>query len=370
MSAVLHLSVKRVLIVTCLCCSVFLLRAQDPIFTQYYNNKNYLNPAFAGFTSDLSVTLSSRLQYLSIPGVLATNTLAANIGCNDGQRILGYGFLVYDHVEGEGLLHTLNVAGQLSANVEWNTNLFGRKGNKALLAGGLQFGLGQKFLDWDRLTFSDQYSPYVNGLIRDQTTILPQQSASNIYLDLTAGVRGLFEFSSTSRPRLFQYGLSVSHINRPVQTFFVTNVQLEPRYSAFAFTHISNQGTGKVKSRKYWTFGLLGDYQQGLQSHTLIIGKETGQYFTVSVGYRRERFFQFDRNFDALLIMTMFTIDNWLIGVSYDWTLSALGEENTFGTVEIGIRYTFRGVNTCRTDKTKCPERGFSLGHEVPKLGM
>lgn len=373
----LHLFDKALLIAITMFAAL-IARGQDPVFSQFYLNQNYINPAFAGHTSDFSVSLNSRLQYVGIPGVLATNTLAANIGCSNKESILGLGVIVYDHVEGEGLLHTFNFSGQLSANIQWNTKNLGANGNKALLAGGLQFGLGQKFIDWSRLTFSDQYSPYFDG-IQNATYVAPQLNSSNVFLDLGGGVRGMFEFSTPRRPRIFQYGLSVFHINKPVQSFLNTSLQLEPRYSFFAFTHISDLGqrpsrsynrSGLKHTKRFWTIGFLADYQQGMQSHTFSASREVNKYFTGGFGYRRQYFFQADKHIDAFIINTFIILDDWSIGLSYDWTLSTLGEEKTFGTIEIGLRYVFEGINTCKRKRDKCPTKGFKIGHEVPKLSM
>jgi len=348
---------------------------QDPVFSQYYMNQNYLNPAFAGYTNDLSATLNSRIQYMGVPGVLTTNTLAANIGCKD-KSVMGFGLLLNDHVEGEGLLHTVSVAGQVSANIE----LKKRHSNKrqGLISGGLQFGLGQKFIDWDKLTFSDQYSPYTQG-IQNESFLSPNNPSSNIYLDLGAGIRGMYQFE-TRNPIVLSYGLSSFHINKPAQTFFNTKVYLQPRYTYFVFTNFSGQGNGRVNSRKYWSVGVLGDFQQGMRSHTLTVSKETSQYIGVGMSFRRQNFLIIDKNMDALIFHTNFQINDLTLGVSYDWTISTLGEEKTFGTFELGLKYVFYNKNLCKGKGGKagrsknanvpCASKGFKHNHEVPKFGM
>jgi type IX secretion system PorP/SprF family membrane protein len=353
----------------------FWLKAQDPIFSQFYLNQNYLNPAFAGHTGDLSVSSNTRLQYLLVPGVVATNTTAVNFGCNEQSRtsrthrdILGYGLIVYNHTEGEGLLHSFNFSGQISSNIQWVSGKKRGRPNKGMLSGGLQFGIGQKFLDWGRFTFSDQYNPYLRG-IQNATFISPQNSSSNVFLDLSAGIKGMIEFSK-KRPSFFQYGFSIFHINNPQQTFWNTKVHLKPRYSLFSVFHFSTKGLGIVKSREYVSFGMLADYQQGMQSHSFFLAKEIGKYFTISTGYRRQDFFQVDRHIESLIFQWLITLTDWKFGASYDATLSTLSLNKSGGTFEIGIYYTFNGLNTCKTKNNGCPTKGFKMGHEVPKFSL
>src|SRR5690606_26008845 len=97
----LHSSAKVWLALILLCCAL-LMQAQDPVFSQFNLNKNYLNPAYAGYSGDLSIGVNSRMQWNNIPGKFSTNTFNANIGCGPGR--FGLAVTGYDHVEGEGYL--------------------------------------------------------------------------------------------------------------------------------------------------------------------------------------------------------------------------------------------------------------------------
>ena len=49
-----------------------LLQAQDPSFSQFYANRIYLNPAFTGLESGLTVGAVSRMQWLTVDGGFRT----------------------------------------------------------------------------------------------------------------------------------------------------------------------------------------------------------------------------------------------------------------------------------------------------------
>ncbi len=339
--------------------------AQDPVFAQYYLNLNYLNPAFAGYTNDLTAHLNSRAQYMGLSDPLISHTLSANISCEEETR-LGMGLIAYHNVEGAGYLQTFNVSGQLSANFPFKVHTKHRV-NKGLIAGGVQFGMGQKYLDWSRLTFSDQYSPYFKG-VQNASTILQQQSSSNLYLDVGAGIRGTYEFGDGRRPKFFSAGISAFHLNRPVQSFLESDLKLEPRFSFYTFYYLGNSKRGRTRDLRYWTFGLLADYQQGLQHHTLSVFKDLNEYMSFGLSVRRQNFLFLDRSVDAVIPHFMLRWGDLSVGVSYEWTVSTLGEEKTYGSAEIGITWRFSGRNLCRTYKKSCAVKGFDMGHDLPNL--
>lgn len=365
---VLHSLDRLIIAILVFLCSK--LSGQDPVFAQYYLNQNYLNPAFAGYTNDLTANFNSRAQYLRVPGLITSNTASFNISCEEETR-LGVGGIVYHHVEGEGFLHTLNAAGQVSANFPFKFKWGKRaKMNKGLISGGIQAGLGQKYLNWERLTFSDQYSPYYSG-VQNPSNIGQQQTSSNIFLDAGAGIRAAFEFGPGRRPQFFTLGAAAFHLNRPVQTFLETEVPLEPRYSFFAFYYLGNERKGRTRDLRYWTFGALADYQQSMQTHTLSIYKDANELLTFGVSMRRQEFILIDRNVDAIIPHVLFFYDDergkdLTIGISYEWTVSTLGEEQTFGTLELGLSWRIDGRNLCNSRRRLCKTKGFDMGHDLP----
>ena len=91
---------------------VFTTFAQDPVTTQLHATRNYLNPAYAGYSSDLSLHYNSRLQWTNVSGKFATHNFAANIACE--ERNLGFALYAHDNREGDGSLRTTLVGGQIA----------------------------------------------------------------------------------------------------------------------------------------------------------------------------------------------------------------------------------------------------------------
>ncbi len=339
--------------------------AQDPVFSQYYLNLNYLNPAFAGYTNDLTANFNSRIQYFGVPGVMASNTVSANISCEEETR-LGLAILANHNVEGQGILQTATFSGQVSANFPFSIRRRQRT-NKGLFSAGIQFGAGQKYLSWRNLSFSDQFSPYLQG-IQNPTGIAVQQTSSNVFLDMGAGLRSTYEFGSGRKPKFISAGVAAFHLNRPAQSFLESDLKLEPRYSMYFFYYVGNPRKGRTKDLRYFSIGALADYQQGLQTHTLSIFKDLNEYMTIGLSVRREDLLFQNRRADAVIPHFVLKLDNLSFGISYDWTLSPLGEENTFGSAEIGLSWRFPGRNLCQAYRKLCAVKGFDMGHDLPNL--
>ncbi|MCB0634515.1 MAG: type IX secretion system membrane protein PorP/SprF, partial [Lewinella sp.] len=53
------------LVITCSLCGLVELKAQDPSFSQFYANRVYLNPAFVGLESGITLSATSRMQWLA-----------------------------------------------------------------------------------------------------------------------------------------------------------------------------------------------------------------------------------------------------------------------------------------------------------------
>ena len=316
--------------------------AQDPVFSQFYLNKNYMNPAYAGFSEDLQVGVNSRMQWSNVPGVFSTNTFNANIGCAKSR--VGIGVMGYDHIEGEGFLRTQKSDVQVSVNLPGK---FGRNWGKLarkkfIMSGGLGFGFGQKTIDWSKLTFSDQLSHF-EGQLNQPSAISGFSERSNMIFDISAGLR--LQAAISKKGSYISFGGSIFHLNRPVESFFGLDNRLEPRYTLHAFTYFQTKKFANKPS--YLAIGMISDHQQGMKTNTIMVNQDIGSHGKFGVGFRRQNFILLDKNVDAMILQTLFGFGNLTIGYSYDITISSLGPQRTFGTHEVGVTYTFGGFTLC-----------------------
>ncbi len=129
------------------------LSAQDPGFSQFYSNPMYLSPVFAGTAAPYRVVVNRLRQYV---GDVGRNTSAISV---DGQLKgdqSGWGSQVVNDAQYGGIFKSTSVNGSLAHRIALN--------KKSQLGMGLQLGVYEKRLNWDQLTFEDQYDPR-NGLV-------------------------------------------------------------------------------------------------------------------------------------------------------------------------------------------------------------
>lgn len=337
-------SYVKVLLTTGLVAWAIFARAQDPVFSQFNFNKNYMNPAYAGYSEDLSIGFNSRRQWTNVPGTFSTNTFNANMGCGAGR--IGLALLGYDHTEGEGYLNTKNAALQMSVNFpgklgRWMGHKLYRR--KFITSAGMSIGVGQKMLDWSKLTFSDQYTPY-EGFLGEPSIAHGYAPTSNTMFDVSAGIRTQAEINR--KGSYVSMGAAVFHLNRPVESFFDSDNRLPMRYTLHFFTYFQLERFSNKPN--YLSIGMISDNQSHLKTNTIMVSKDVENYAKMSLGFRRQNFLLIDRNVDAVIIQGLVSFSGFTIGYSYDLTISSLGPQRTFGTHEIGIAYVFGGFGLCK----------------------
>ncbi len=323
------------------------LHGQDPTLTQLHTAKNYINPAYAGYSSDLSLNYNSRLQWTKVSGRFSTHNFAANIACE--ERNLGFAAYGYDNVEGDGLLRTTLAGFQTAVYFPWNFGSRRTVGSPGMFAFGAQVGIGQQRIDWDRLIFTDQLGNDTYRLVRPSSIILPQSVNGSTVWDIAAGFRGLHAILDENG--YISFGASAFHLARNQRSFFGNNNDVEwpVRYTAhlWGFYYWKNGGV-----RRTIEVGSAFNSQVNLRNWVNLI------YF----GYQPVRFGAGLRNGwvqnlnepgrrireDSWIAEVDFELGrNFLLSYSFEYTRNEIGVQRTYGTHEIGLVYIFEGSVLC-----------------------
>jgi type IX secretion system PorP/SprF family membrane protein len=112
---------------------------QLPHYTQYLYNMQVINPAFAGYRSELSISLLSREQWVGIAGAPITRTFSIN---GRTSRGLGLGATVVN--DKVGLSETTNVNLDASYTIitsQYSRLAFGLKGGITFFSNNLSEGI-------------------------------------------------------------------------------------------------------------------------------------------------------------------------------------------------------------------------------------
>jgi len=308
-------------------------RAQDQQFTQFYAAPTAVSPAFAGASVQSRVSMQYRNQWSGIPGGFN----AGNITFDQFMPNInsGIGMLVSYDQAGSGALRSSTVAVQYAYEARIKRNWFFRP--------ALQFGYGQKSIDFEKLTFYDQLIREGDVASLEAGTVRPVN-----YYDLGAGLL-------TYSPK-FWFGISGFHNNKPDVSLYDSQksplarkisahggyrIRLKgnslrklDHYMVIAANYLSQQQFDQLAMGFYYEFSpmILGLWYRGLPMKSN------------SYGYA---------NHDALAFVLGFQAGNYKVGYSYDVTISRLGIANSSGSHEISLVYQWANKHNQRAKKIR-----------------
>lgn len=306
-----------------------LANAQDPIFSQFYAMPLQLNPGFAGSALAPRANVAYRNQWTGFNN--AYRTYAASYEQSFERLHSGIGFYAEGDDAGAGIFKSSRFSGIYAYRLQINDDL--------ALKFGVEAGVRQIKLDWDKLTFPDQIDPY-QGFQYNSEEIRPD-ATNNISLDISSGMLLLSE--------KFYLGFALNHLNTPNQSILLANdnllLGLPLRYTLHGGTDWIVKAGNKAKPSSFispnFLFVSQGPYKQlNLGAYASIGSIYTGAWF-------RHTF----RNADAVILLAGFKEGIFKMGISYDLTVSGLAG-HAGGTYELSFGLLFNkekrpDINDC-----------------------
>jgi type IX secretion system PorP/SprF family membrane protein len=288
--------------------------AQDPIFSQFYANPLYLNPAFAGTVRCPRVNLNFRNQWPGIQGTYVT--YSASVDRHFDGIHGGLGFIATHDNAGTGVLRTTNISGIYSYQLDI-TRTFSMKF-------GFQATYFQKVIDWSKLTFGDMIDAR-RGFVYTTNEVQKLQSKSGV--DFSAGILGY--------SKKYFFGAALHHITQPDEGLQGPS-KLPRKFTAHAGAVIP---VGDDKGNEtFISPNVLYQQQQDFMQLNLGLYVTKGP-FVGGLWYRTG---------DAFIALIGIHQHSFKIGYSYDVTISKLSNA-TYGSHEISFCQQFQ----CKPVKKK-----------------
>lgn len=287
---------------------------QEPQFSQFMFNKVAFNPSFTGTDNALSTTFQFRNQWTGLNGHPVLQNF--NIHTPLQKFNTGAGVIVMNDIS--GALRNTNVMISFCKRIPIK---------KSLLNFGLSGGILQSALDGEKLRAADGN---YNGTINHNDNLLPTNSVNGIVPDISAGI----SFIS----KKFETGISVNHMLGIAQKVSVNSLSL----------HSSNERIFDFYTSKLFHVGRNFSFTPSvlLKSNLVNIQQEANailiykKYFWVGAGYRGFTI----KSKDALIgYLGIKLSENFKLGYSYDYNLSALSSTNN-GSHELLIIYQLKLV--------------------------
>jgi type IX secretion system PorP/SprF family membrane protein len=346
-------AVRKVYIVIVACCFIQLTaKAQDPIFSQAYLSPINLNPAATGAGEhDLRISAIYRRHWWTIPSQM--NYMAFSIDKFIPKISSGLGLLVTN--SSEGYLKKSSIYGSYSYTVCAGTASAAENGSlpKWFWSGGIQFGVGQRRIDYSKLVFADELD--VNGIIPGAISSAdPAINNGKLFPDFAAGMFFNYRFSDNSRLLI---GLSSHHMNRPdeslTNTGDATRSQLPVRWTGNLLYTYTNP-------ERNWSFsaGAIA-YRQARHSSYQIGAEVTQNEIDVSLGlwYRGSVNFRDMNTISLTLSFNLTGRDNYRdkirVGLGHDAQVGKNSYSYTAGSSEIGFVWEHSSYNQDADDPCK-----------------
>ncbi len=311
--------------------------AQDIHFSQFYAAPIYLNPAKTGFfNGNYRLTAIYRNQWKSVTEPYQTISGSADFSVATGpdrKDMFGFGLMAFSDRAGDSHFTTTQFEGSLAYN-----KCLDRYG-RSYVGLGLQGGYVSSYLDYSLLTFDENFEGGAT------TENFAYNSAG--YPDVSAGLEWNY---LADKQKNFSLGLSVFHINEPVQTFMGdassvvyrkvsanagATLPVTPQLAIYPKVYYSMQGPHR--EMVFGAFGRFGMEKKGTNEYALYFGA-------------------MERWNDAAIFLVRFDINDFAFTFSYDFNHSKLARvSNGMGGPELSVQY-IGGITTQKKKRVFCPK--------------
>ncbi|MCB0636954.1 MAG: PorP/SprF family type IX secretion system membrane protein [Lewinella sp.] len=321
--------------------SMAVLRAQDPLFSQFFNTPLHLNPAYVGSDGGVTFTAVHRRQWNNIPG--GFNTTYASFDSFEPCLPGAIGLSVWRDAEGEGILTTT------AANlyVGFVARIESRK-----VVQNIRLALSpyymEKRIDWDRLVFSDQLDDRFGQV--NATAFQPNDQLPIRFGGANFGFIHRLDFKRRGGEDVqLAYGLGLHNLlnfslrTGPVESLQGLDTGLPLRWTAHASLYLPFLSVGSSQLNRFRVVPEVRvEGQGGLHATTMGV---YGLYQGGAIGlfYHNQHPAAGFSNTDALIAYLGFGFDldqrqALEIGLSYDLNIGGL-RSLSGGVFELNLRY-------------------------------
>jgi len=319
--------------------SVNEIKGQDFHFTQFFANKLFLAPSFAGATQQNRAVANYRNQWPGLPKGFVTYSFSVDHNLPTFNS--GIGFMVMRDVAGTGNLGALHLGLYYSYDITINRTMH--------LRPGIGFNYLQRSVDFAKFTFGDQISTnqdpnYSQDVYPGTSEVLP--NSRNGTVDASSSV--IFYTKNLT------LGVSVDHLMQPNVTLINSVDKYPLKFSAFGVVTMLRKGRLLKPIDETLSLAMLfknfGDHRQ------LDLGIYWAQSpLTFGIWYRGIPVLNSDRG-DSFAALVGYKTPHFSVGYSYDFTVSNL-ITSTAGAHEISMAVEFsKEKKRKRMHAVPCPE--------------
>lgn len=311
--------------------------SQDRHFTQFYANPLTLNPALTGnMFGKYRMSAGYRNQWQTaidhpFKSITAAFDMNFHLGLQRRDKV-GVGVMFFSDKAGvtDFVTNQISISSAFHKSLDLNESRF--------LSGGIQIGLVQKSINYENISFNDQFDGD-SGYTFPTGEELPVNNFG--YFDLSTGI--FFTILPTDRTS-FHIGLSGHHVNLPDVSF---DDEIIDRINPSIAFHIGGQ-LPMGQRLDFLPRALV--YLQGPSLETniggnfkLLINQFAGNSIYIGSWGRMVRDEETGVGLDAIILLVAVEVEKVRFGISFDGNVSGLRPSTTgFGAFELSLAYTGR----------------------------
>ncbi|MEY2830190.1 MAG: hypothetical protein RIQ33_2048 [Bacteroidota bacterium] len=308
--------------------------AQDPHFSQFYNQNLAVNPAFAGLYENTHAGLLFKNQWFNIQNGFKTFNIAVDARVPEMGG--GIGLLIQSDMEGNGLLKTNDIGAMYSYRIQLLKN-------KLVLQAAMKVSYVQQSVNLSKFTFGNQLDATQGLISTNQHLKLPTDSKIG-FIDFTNGYAGYYNHHKTKRsPKIAftsSFGVTFNHITQPEQSLILQSAKLPLKFNLYYTAVIPIAKYYEINSNKVLMLGSMYEQQSTFSEFTFGANIKRLPFYCGI--WFRERNIAFS-NIDALILTIGVDkqFDKYSVirfGYSYDFTISKLVGQSP-GSHELSISY-------------------------------
>jgi len=316
--------------------------AQDATYSQFYNNRLYYNPAYAGASSGLHVNMHYRNQWNKLDCTFDNYTLSVDVAEPNFPGSGGLGVIIQSDIDGLGNIQTTSATLATSVKIHMSENL--------LTQFGLNAAFVRKTVNWDNLIFSDQIDPRY-GVVNPSSFIAPDYNSLN-FPDFGVGVLLKFcEETSAINNVVGTLAVSVQHLFTPDISFYESDARLPVKLVVMGDVLLDNEtGSSSRYSKKDKKFKINPGFfyeKQGKMSN-FSVGLNAYKSYIYSGIWLRNQSFTFTDLKDLIVMVganiPFGTNSRIKLRYSYDYILSDV-RRVAGATHEVSVIYELDGFS-------------------------
>lgn len=267
-------------------------------------------------------------------------TLSLSVDANKyNNKELGYGFLLFHDVAGDGKFRTIEVQGNASYLIKITSD------SMHTVRPGINIGLNHRQLNFDQFMFDNQFDGigYNPALATNESFVTDRKS------NFSFGIGGIYQYYENERLN-FTAGIGAYNLNRPNQGFYGEVIPRDIRLNIFGKgIYELNYDWDLVPSFSLSFQGVYQEYVFGSSAKYTLVNR-LGEYRALYGGL-------FYRNKDAAFLSAGMDYNAWFVGISYDMNFSKLVPASRVrGGLEIAVRYIIHRFKPKKISHRICPD--------------